>query len=194
MTRQLEAGAKAEFGADEILRFSLTRHTLFKGPCLTPTLSYSHNRMSVWIPRRPPALISYRATSIIYTRNLHALALQLPQARPVSRPYPKAVVVAKRWQSTKDTASVDSKVPVEAKPSPISTPKEDAAKPPVLKRAWAKVKHEAAHYWSGTKLLVSEVRISSRLQWKILQGETLTRRERRQVSPRLLTTPSKYIY
>lgn len=46
---------------------------------------------------------------------------------------------------------------------------------------WKKVKHEAQHYWHGSKLLVSEVRISARLQWKLLHGETLTRRERRQL-------------
>ncbi|KAG6878735.1 hypothetical protein C0993_011550 [Termitomyces sp. T159_Od127] len=50
-----------------------------------------------------------------------------------------------------------------------------------MTRVWKKVRHEAQHYWHGTKLLVSEVRISSRLQWKILQGEALTRRERRQL-------------
>ncbi|KAF8447460.1 LETM1-like protein-domain-containing protein [Boletus edulis BED1] len=44
-------------------------------------------------------------------------------------------------------------------------PKDDA---PLLSRAWK-------------KLLVSEVRISARLQWKILHGESLTRRERRQL-------------
>ena len=49
-------------------------------------------------------------------------------------------------------------------------------------RIWKKVKHEAQHYWHGSKLLVSEVRISSKLQWKILHGEGLTRRERRQAS------------
>ncbi|KAH9977368.1 LETM1-domain-containing protein [Lactifluus volemus] len=44
-----------------------------------------------------------------------------------------------------------------------------------------KVKYEAQHYWHGTKLLAKEVSISARLQKKILQGETLTRRERRQL-------------
>lgn len=54
-------------------------------------------------------------------------------------------------------------------------------KAPLMTRVWKKVKHEAAHYWAGSKLLVSEVRISARLQWKILHGESLTRRERRQL-------------
>ena len=55
-------------------------------------------------------------------------------------------------------------------------------KEPLGTRIWKKVKHEAQHYWHGSKLLVSEVRISSKLQWKILHGEALTRRERRQAS------------
>ncbi|PVG04085.1 LETM1-domain-containing protein [Serendipita vermifera] len=46
---------------------------------------------------------------------------------------------------------------------------------------WAKVKHEAAHYWHGSKLLVSEMRISLRLVFALLQGKTLTRREKRQL-------------
>jgi len=57
----------------------------------------------------------------------------------------------------------------------------------MLSRVWNKIKHEAHHYWQGSKLLAKEVRISTRLQRKILQGETLTRRERRQVRGSYLT-------
>jgi LETM1 and EF-hand domain-containing protein 1 len=46
---------------------------------------------------------------------------------------------------------------------------------------WEKVKHEAAHYWDGTKLLGFEIRISSKLALKMAAGYELTRRERRQV-------------
>ena len=48
-------------------------------------------------------------------------------------------------------------------------------------RAWATVKKEAAHYWAGTKLLGHEIKISAKLLRVVLRGETLTRRERRQV-------------
>jgi LETM1 and EF-hand domain-containing protein 1 len=64
-----------------------------------------------------------------------------------------------------------------------SLPAAKQLKEPLGTRIWKKVKHEAQHYWHGSKLLVSEVRISSKLQWKILHGEGLTRRERRQASP-----------
>lgn len=46
---------------------------------------------------------------------------------------------------------------------------------------WQKVKKEAAHYWDGTKLLVTEVRISSKLALKMAAGYELTRREHRQL-------------
>jgi LETM1 and EF-hand domain-containing protein 1, mitochondrial len=46
---------------------------------------------------------------------------------------------------------------------------------------WQKVKKEAHHYWDGTKLLVAEVKISSKLALKMAAGYELTRREHRQV-------------
>ena len=48
-------------------------------------------------------------------------------------------------------------------------------------RVWTTVKKEAAHYWAGTKLLGHEIKISAKLLRVVLRGETLTRRERRQV-------------
>lgn len=48
-----------------------------------------------------------------------------------------------------------------------------------------KIKKEIAHYWDGTKLLATEVKISSRLALKMAAGYELSRRENRQVnSPR----------
>lgn len=44
-----------------------------------------------------------------------------------------------------------------------------------------KIKKEAHHYWDGTKLLATEVRISTRLAMKMAGGYELTRREHRQV-------------
>lgn len=44
-----------------------------------------------------------------------------------------------------------------------------------------KIKKEVQHYWDGTKLLATEVKISSRLALKMAAGYELTRREHRQV-------------
>ncbi len=128
--------------------------------------------MSLWLPRSPPLALlavvrrSYGTHSRVVTYSQRTLLVpqRLIQAHPLAR-----------FQSTKTTVDPSS-------PSP-SPPATKTAKPaePILSRVWDKIKHEAQHYWQGSKLLAKEVRISARLQRKILQGETLTRRERRQV-------------
>ncbi|KAJ2908516.1 LETM1 domain-containing protein ylh47, partial [Coemansia aciculifera] len=44
-----------------------------------------------------------------------------------------------------------------------------------------KIKHEALHYWHGTKLFAKEVKLSSKLVSKVVWGGKLTRREQRQL-------------
>ena len=109
--------------------------------------------MSLWLLRR--------GQSAILTQSYNRI-IRLP---------PPVLLRAARYQSTK---------PIDNPPSPKSTSISEP-KPPALTRAWSKVKHEASHYWNGSKLLAKEVRIASRLQWKLLHGESLTRRERRQL-------------
>ncbi|CAN6675073.1 LETM1 domain-containing protein Ylh47p, mitochondrial [Trichomonascus vanleenenianus] len=46
---------------------------------------------------------------------------------------------------------------------------------------WEKVKHEAQHYWDGTKLLGYELKVSTKLAAKMAAGYELTRREHRQL-------------
>lgn len=46
---------------------------------------------------------------------------------------------------------------------------------------WEKVKHEVQHYWSGTKLLGFEVKVSTILLFKMLAGYSLSRRESNQL-------------
>lgn len=45
-----------------------------------------------------------------------------------------------------------------------------------------KIKRELQHYWDGTKLLATEIKISSKLALKMAAGYELSRRENRQVS------------
>lgn len=54
-------------------------------------------------------------------------------------------------------------------------------KDPKKATVWQKVKKEVQHYWDGTKLLSTEVRISTKLVAKMAAGYELTRREHRQV-------------
>ncbi|KAL3493676.1 LETM1-like protein-domain-containing protein [Aspergillus germanicus] len=70
---------------------------------------------------------------------------------------------------TKTVAAGDKKVSEE--------PKKEAKKLTLGQ----KIKKEVQHYWDGTKLLATEVRISSRLALKMAGGYELTRREHRQL-------------
>ncbi|KAF5381099.1 hypothetical protein D9615_003905 [Tricholomella constricta] len=134
--------------------------------------------MSVWVPR---------TSSSVFARSCNRFHHTLPNSLFSSRvrPAARSTVTCRHTHRLLSTNTSSSHKPnsvvsgPQAKPSPPQV--KDAPQAPLMTRAWKKVKHEAQHYWHGTKLLVSEVRISSRLQWKILQGETLTRRERRQL-------------
>lgn len=49
------------------------------------------------------------------------------------------------------------------------------------KTIWEKVKHEAQHYWHGTKLLGYEIKVSTKLLIKLMAGYELSRRESNQL-------------
>ncbi|KFH43081.1 LETM1 domain-containing protein-like protein [Hapsidospora chrysogenum ATCC 11550] len=82
--------------------------------------------------------------------------------------------------ATKDEAKISE---LQAKKAEFSektdvTKKEKEEKKLTL---WQKVKKEAQHYWDGSKLLATEVRISWRLALKMAAGYDLTRREHKQL-------------
>lgn len=141
--------------------------------------------MSVWLPKPSPALLARAASrqNQLVTLRILAVVSRSPQLplTPLG-----AFASSRRYESTRPSpgsarnASTSTTEPTSGpKPTP-PTPKEPT-EAPLSTRVWKKVKHEAQHYWHGSKLLGAEVRISSRLVWKILHGETLTRRERRQL-------------
>jgi len=51
------------------------------------------------------------------------------------------------------------------------------------KTLWQRFVDECKHYYSGFKLLFLDVRVSSAIVWKILNGHNLSRRESKQVVP-----------
>ena len=57
-------------------------------------------------------------------------------------------------------------------------PTKTVAKKPMKERVIEEVKH----YYNGFRLLALDVRIAARMLWQVLNGKTLTRRERKQVN------------
>lgn len=92
---------------------------------------------------------------------------------PFIIPHNSSSGASRRWNSS--DSHPKSKNPAEvAAPVPVNTN-------PKKMTIWEKVKHEAHHYWEGTKLLGLEIKISSRLLLKMTAGYELTRREYRQL-------------
>lgn len=61
---------------------------------------------------------------------------------------------------------------------PVEDNNKVVTKPPLMQR----IKHEIQHYWDGTKLLGYEIKVSSKLLFKMIVGYELTRREQSQLS------------
>ncbi|CAE6436022.1 unnamed protein product [Rhizoctonia solani] len=76
----------------------------------------------------------------------------------------------------------EAKPVVPAEDKSVTKSKDETKPEGRLAKAWAWIKHEANHYWDGSKLLAAEVRVSSKLLRKVLNGARLTRRERRQLT------------
>ena len=63
----------------------------------------------------------------------------------------------------------------------ISTITLKEVKEPPKRSLIKRVRDEMVHYYHGFRLLIIDIRITSRLIWKVLNGEDLTRREHRQL-------------
>lgn len=83
-----------------------------------------------------------------------------------------------RYQSTstkKDDKATESSTSKTPEP-PTTSVTDNVVKPPLMDR----IKHEIQHYWDGTKLLGFEIKVSTKLLFKMLRGYELSRRERSQ--------------
>jgi len=63
----------------------------------------------------------------------------------------------------------------------VSIEQKKSVAPPDQRTVWEKVVAEAKHYYSGFKLLFLDVKVSTKIIWKVLNGKTLSRRENRQL-------------
>lgn len=145
--------------------------------------------MSVWLPRRPPPHLARHAATRLAnlhgTRRqygLYALVNRRHQGREVGSSLNGSYTITLRAFSTTRPTEAEEKVSSIATADDKNVSKPTDPPLPLQTRVWNKVKHEAAHYYHGSKLLGKEIRISSRLLLKVMRGMTLTRRESRQVS------------
>jgi LETM1 and EF-hand domain-containing protein 1 len=112
------------------------------------------------------------------TQKKEAPKPELDRIIPKSGPTAHAKTVAQDARTLKELAIDKEHAETSAEKKALAKKEEDKKKLTLGQ----KIKKELLHYWDGSKLLVAEVRISSKLALKMAAGYELTRRERRQVS------------
>ena len=120
-------------------------------------------------------------------------------AEEAKKPLPRTSAETTKASSQKDSAAEADKKPEATKTDVAATKdaslsqlaaqtdaalakKEDAKKEEKKLTIMQKIKKEVLHYWDGTKLLATEVKISTRLALKMAAGYELTRRENKQLT------------
>ncbi|KIV85683.1 hypothetical protein PV11_01350 [Exophiala sideris] len=98
--------------------------------------------------------------------------LQTPKTGATMHPKTEALDKASLTELAADKSASQH-----AESTAVASKKEESKKLTIGQR----IKKEIMHYWDGTKLLASEVRISTRLALKMAAGYELSRRENRQL-------------
>ncbi|KAF1932394.1 MRS7 family protein [Didymella exigua CBS 183.55] len=132
-----------------------------------PPPGFNANQSSNPIPQKEQDAIQQKSATPLEKDTI------VPKTGPTAIPK----TVAQDAQTMTELASEKANADTNAEKKAIAK-KEEAKKKLTI---WEKVKHEAAHYWDGTKLLGFEIKISSKLALKMAAGYELTRRERRQL-------------
>jgi len=91
----------------------------------------------------------------------------------------------KKTAATEPTDAVVTEAKIPPKVTEVDLPPpvvEDVIVPEKKKSLWIRFKAELVHYYHGFRLLFIDTRVAVRLIWQVLNGRTLIRRERKQVS------------
>ncbi|ERE87906.1 LETM1 and EF-hand domain-containing protein 1 [Cricetulus griseus] len=155
----------------------LISHGKVLSRCCTPAnpvyLSFKSEPLSCWTQRPECQGTIARAT---WTPASARLVVTGPQYLPVrswhsSPPLGEDSVIEKSLKSLKDkNKKLEEGGPVYSPPAQVV----------VKKSLGQKVLDELKHYYHGFRLLWIDTKIAARMLWRILNGHTLTRRERRQ--------------
>lgn len=93
----------------------------------------------------------------------------------------KVEKVVKALKEEAETGKDEKESVVKHVAEAVPAVEEPAPPAPVKKSLWERFVAELKHYYHGFRLLFIDIRICSRLLWNVLNGKSLTRRERRQM-------------
>lgn len=152
-------------------RFSTETHTS-AGPPSGPPPGFDPQKAKIPLPKETATSASTKAQAVKSKTSADATKDAVSASSKKTIASTQATGAADKQQAAEAAVADKSSTALETKDG-----KKDAEKLTLSQ----KVKKEVQHYWDGTKLLATEVKISTRLVLKMTAGYELTRRENRQL-------------
>ncbi|KAK6339818.1 hypothetical protein TWF718_009208 [Orbilia javanica] len=169
----------------------LLRRTLQRNPHYLRAIAISvpHNRLLSTetsphgsIPSGPPPGFNAKQAQKPLPRDKAPVKpSQASAAQPTNKSSAKESEVVSPDGNSQEPVAVESKTEGASAKDGKKEVEKDKKKEGEKLTLWQKVKKEANHYWDGTKLLGTEVKISTNLVVKMAAGYELSRREHRQL-------------
>lgn len=147
-----------------------TAHSLAKGPRF-PCRTVRSLRTPLNAPLRNLHTLGRTTHSNKSHRNVHSRSLHTSHRK-------------REKESLKPSSQVEVTVKdlkEKAKAAGTVDPVEKALSPVERKSLWVRFKEEVLHYYHGFRLLLIDTKIGCKYVWRVANGETLSRREYRQV-------------
>ncbi|RHZ56713.1 hypothetical protein Glove_397g12 [Diversispora epigaea] len=146
--------------------FLTTRKILHKTQHVSPLRQFQNNSPIQYARYAQCVLYHSRKSPFTLPNELRLFRNAQVSKDPIKEGKEKESITHKALQFEKAEANMAEKVSnTVAKKKPLTT----------------RIKDELIHYWHGTKLLGLEIKISTKLLYKLLKGQKLTRREVRQL-------------
>ena len=157
--------------------YSTETHTPGSEPPSFPPPGFNVEQAKKPIPREEPKKSSSTDEQLKNSADLSSVNI-VGQTKPHNTiTIEKIDAVDRRASSELATDNTDKIAATQAEEKKLAEKKKEAQKLSI----WQKIKREALHYWDGTKLLGTEVKISTKLAVKMAAGYELSRRENRQL-------------
>ncbi|KAG0416334.1 hypothetical protein HPB47_006550 [Ixodes persulcatus] len=152
---------------------------------IRPGSCLSGHTQRAWFSHRGTSWPSHPSCTIV-TDHRRVLGQFRPPHQPIALVLYRPLWVPSKKLSEKESSKVEGTVkalkeaehPVADVAKPAATaPAHPIPKRSLLKRIW----DELVHYYHGFRLLFIDIRVSSRLAYRVLNGDSLTRREHKQL-------------
>ncbi|CAK7201323.1 LETM1 domain-containing protein ylh47 [Sporothrix eucalyptigena] len=161
--------------------FSTETHTSAGGPPSGPPPGFDAEKAKIPLPKESQKAAAAKSSNSTPSKTTSGSSAPLSAAQTSTKDAPSTTVASSPSGPSAPVPAAAADAAGNAESAGLELEAKDAKKDEKKLTLGQKIKKEAQHYWDGTKLLATEVKISTRLALKMAAGYELTRRENRQL-------------